>query len=269
MRTVVISGASTGIGRATALHLHGLGFEVLAGVRREGDAPRGTTAVLLDVTDQAAIDALATRVGDGPLAGLVNNAGIALGGPTEYVSLDDWRRQFEVNFFGHVAMTRALIPALRAGGGRIVNIGSIGGRMATPFLGPYAASKFAMHGFSDALRMELHGQGIHVALIEPGSIATEIWRKGDEAFAQTGAELPPELLERYRHDLAGVQKVAQQTASRAIPPEQVAGLVEHALTARRPRARYLAGADARVQALIARLPAGVTDRLVRLAMRRG
>jgi NAD(P)-dependent dehydrogenase (short-subunit alcohol dehydrogenase family) len=144
-----------------------------------------------------------------------------------------------------------------------VNIGSIGGRMATPFLGPYAASKFAMHGFSDALRMELHGQGIHVALIEPGSIATEIWRKGDEAFAQTGAELPPELLERYRHDLAGVQKVAQQTASRAIPPEQVAGLVEHALTARRPRARYLAGADARVQALIARLPAGVTDRLVR------
>ena len=155
--TIIISGASTGIGRATALHLRGLGFEVLAGVRREGDAPPGTTPVVLDVTDQAAIDALAARIGDAPLAGLVNNAGIALGGPTEHLAVDEWRRQFEVNFFGHVAMTRALIPSLRAGRGRIVNMGSIGGQMATPLLGPYAASKFAIHGLSDALRFELRG----------------------------------------------------------------------------------------------------------------
>jgi NAD(P)-dependent dehydrogenase (short-subunit alcohol dehydrogenase family) len=264
--TVVISGASTGIGRATALHLRGLTFEVLAGVRRESDAPDGTTPVLLDVTDQTAIDALAARIAGAPLAGLVNNAGIALGGPTEHVSIDDWRRQFDVNFFGHVAMTRALIPALRAGGGRIVNMGSIGGRMATPFLAPYAASKFALHGFSDALRIELRGQGIHVALIEPGSIATEIWRKGDETFEDIEAALPPELRERYRKGLAGARKATRQTAARAIAPEQVAGVVEHALTARRPKAHYLAGTDARGQALVALLPAPVTDRLVRLAL---
>jgi NAD(P)-dependent dehydrogenase (short-subunit alcohol dehydrogenase family) len=265
--TVVISGASTGIGRATALHLRGLGFEVLAGVRREGDAPAGTTPVILDVTDQAAIDALAARVGDGPLAGLVNNAGIALGGPTEHLAVDEWRRQFDVNFFGHVAMTRALIPALRSGRGRIVNIGSIGGRMATPLLGPYAASKFALHGLSDALRFELRGQGIHVALIEPGSVATEIWRKGDEEFEEIGAQLSPEVRERYGKLLEAVGKVARQTAARAIPAERVAGVVEHALTARRPKAHYLVGADARGTAALAALPAAVTDRLLRLALR--
>lgn len=266
MRTVVISGASTGIGRATALHLRGLGFEVLAGVRREGDAPQGTTAVLLDVTDQAAIDALAARVGDGPLAGLVNNAGIALGGPTEYVSLDDWRRQFEVNFFGHVAMTRALIPALRAGGGRIVNIGSIGGRMATPFLGPYVASKFALHGVSDSLRLELRGQGIHVALIEAGSIATEIWRKGDETFDDVQRNLPQDLRDRYRRGLDGARTLTQETAARGIAPERVAGVVEHALTARRPKGHYLVGADARAAALLAVLPARLADPLLRRAI---
>ena len=265
--TVVISGASTGIGRATALHLRGLGFDVLAGVRREGDAPEGTTPVLLDVTDAAAIDALATRIGGEPLAGLVNNAGIALGGPTEHLSLDEWRRQLDVNFFGHVAVTRALIPALRAGGGRIVNIGSIGGRFAAPFLGPYVASKFAMHGFSDSLRRELRGQGIHVALIEPTTIATEIWRKGDVTFDEIEAGLPPELRERYRKDLDGARKTTRDTAARGIPPERVAGVVEHALTGRRPKAHYLPGPNARAMAFLAVLPAAVSDRLVRLAMR--
>jgi NAD(P)-dependent dehydrogenase (short-subunit alcohol dehydrogenase family) len=264
--TVVISGASTGIGRATALHLRGLGFEVLSGVRREADAPEGTTPVLLDVTDQAAVDALAARVGDGPLAGLVNNAGIAVGGPVEHLAIDEWRRQFEVNLFGHIAMTRALIPALRAGRGRIVNIGSIGGQSALPFVGPYGASKHALRGFSDSLRLELHDQGIHVALLEPGAIATEMWRKGDEAFEEADAHIPRELLARYRKGLDGARKGAQRAARGASPPATVAGVVEHALTARRPKARYLVGADAHVQVAIERLPAAARDRLMRLAL---
>jgi NAD(P)-dependent dehydrogenase (short-subunit alcohol dehydrogenase family) len=264
-RTVVISGASSGIGRATALHLAGLGFDVLAGVRREADAPEGTTPVLLDVTDAAAIAALAQRIGDAPLAGLVNNAGIGLGGPVEHVSDEDWRRQFDVNLFGHVAMCRALIPALRAGRGRIVNMGSIGGRMALPFVAPYTASKFALHAFSDSLRVELRGQGVHVALIEPGAIATEIWRKGAETQDEVEAGLPPELRERYGKGLQGARKATTRAARGAIAPETVARVVEHALTARRRRGRYVVGADARVQALIAHLPAPFTDRLLRLA----
>jgi NAD(P)-dependent dehydrogenase (short-subunit alcohol dehydrogenase family) len=264
--TVVISGASTGIGRATAHHLSGLGFDVLAGVRRESDAPAGTTPVLLDITDAGAIDALATHVGDAPLAGLVNNAGIGFGGPVEHISLDDWRRQFEVNLFGHIAMTRALIPALREGRGRIVNIGSIGGRTALPFAAPYTASKFAMHAFSDSLRVELRAEGIRVALIEPGSIATEIWRKGDDTADRIEAELPPELLERYRKGLDGARRATARAARNAIPPEKVAAVVEHALTARRPRGRYVVGTEARIQALAAHLPAAVTDRLLRLAL---
>jgi len=264
--TVVISGASSGIGRATALHLRALGFDVLAGVRREGDAPEGTTPVLLDVSDAAAIEAVASRVGDAPLAGLVNNAGIAVGGPVEHVALEDWRRQFEVNLFGHIAMTRALIPALRAGRGRIVNIGSIGGRAALPFVSPYTASKFAMHAFSDSLRIELHQQGIRVALIEPGSIATEIWRKGDESFDAIEAELSPSVRERYRKGLDGARRQAGLAARHAIAAEKVAGVVEHALTARRPRGRYVVGTDARIQALAVHLPAAVTDRLLRLAL---
>jgi NAD(P)-dependent dehydrogenase (short-subunit alcohol dehydrogenase family) len=264
--TVVISGASTGIGRATALHLRALGFDVLAGVRRAADAPEGTTAVLLDVTDASAIDALAARIGDGPLAGLVNNAGIGLGGPIEYLPLDDWRRQFEVNLFGHIAASRALIPALRNGKGRIVNIGSIGGRQALPFLAPYAASKFAMHAFSDSLRLELHAQGIHVALIEPGAIATEIWRKGGDTQDEVEAALSTELRERYAKGLRGARKATEQAARQAIAPEKVAGVVEHALTARRPKARYLVGSAAHIQALLAHLPAPVTDRLLRLVL---
>jgi NAD(P)-dependent dehydrogenase (short-subunit alcohol dehydrogenase family) len=263
--TVVISGASTGIGRATALHLRGLGFDVLAGVRREADAPDQTTPVLLDVTDAGAIDALAERIGDGPLAGLVNNAGIGIGGPVEHIAIDDWRAQFEVNLFGHVAMTRALLPALRAGSGRIVNIGSIGGRQALPLVSPYSASKFAMHGFSDSLRLEVRRQGVHVALVEPGAIATEIWRKADESFESIEGDLPAALAARYRKELDGARKASDRAARHAIPAEKVAGVVAHALTARRPRARYVVGADARGQALIERLPAPARDRLLRLA----
>jgi NAD(P)-dependent dehydrogenase (short-subunit alcohol dehydrogenase family) len=263
--TVIISGASTGIGRATALHLAKRGFDVLAGVRDEADAPEGTTAVLLDVTDSAAIAALAARIAGSPLAGLVNNAGIAAGGPVEHVSLEDWRRQFDVNLFGHVEMTRALLPALRSGTGRIVNIGSIGGRQAVPFVAPYSASKFALHAFSDSLRLELHAQGVHVALVEPGAIATPIWRKGDDSLDEIEAGMAPAMTERYRKGLDGTRKATARAVRHATEPQKVAEVVAHALTARRPRARYVVGPDARGQALVERLPVAVRDRLLRLA----
>lgn len=263
--TVVISGASTGIGRATALRLAAGGYDVLAGVRRAGEAPEGAEPVLLDVTDAAAIDELTQRIGDRPLAGLVNNAGIGVGGPVEHIALDDWRRQFEVNLFGHVAMTRALLPALRAGNGRVVNIGSIGGRQALPLLSPYAASKFAIRGFNDSLRLEVRRQGVRVALVEPGAIATEIWRKADESFEEIDGELPPGVAARYRRDLDGARKASRRAARHATPADKVAAAVEHALSARRPRAHYMVGADARGQALIERLPASARDRLIRLA----
>ena len=263
--TVIVSGASTGIGRATAQHLSGLGFDVLAGVRREGDAPGGTTPVLLDVTDAAAVDALAQRMGGAPLAGLVNNAGVALGGPIEHLGVDGWRRQFDVNLFGHIAVSRALLPALRAGRGRIVNVGSIGGRMALPFVAPYTASKFALRAFSDSLRLEVRAQGIHVALLEPGSIATPIWDKGQATQQEVEDELAPELRERYAKGLEGARKQTARAARDAIAPEKVAAVVEQALTGRRPRAHYVIGREAKAQALLAHLPAPVTDRLLRLA----
>ena len=184
--TVVITGASTGIGRATALRLARAGFDVLAGVRREEDgaALRGEDGriepVLVDVTDAGQVAGLAARVGGAPLAGLVNNAGIAVAGPLEGIPLDDVRRQYEVNVFGLLAVTQALLQSIRAGHGRIVNIGSIGGRINTPFVGPYSSSKAAVRSLSAALRRELRPWDIRVALVEPGALDTPIWRKGEE-----------------------------------------------------------------------------------------
>ena len=186
---VVITGASTGIGHASALHLASLGFKVFAGVRRDEDADRlravangSIEPVHIDVTDQASIDAAAGRVREatgGSIAGLVNNAGIAVPGPLEHLPVDEFRRQLEVNVTGQVAVTQAFLPMLRPSRGRIVNIGSIGGRVAAPMLGPYAASKHAMEGLTDSLRRELRPSGIEVSIIRPGPIATEIWERGN------------------------------------------------------------------------------------------
>lgn len=265
--TVVVTGASTGIGRATSQLLAGRGFTVVAGVRKDADA-RAISApriepVLVDVTDPDGIAALRARLEGRPISGLVNNAGVTVNGPIEYLELDELRRQFEVNLFGHVAVTQALLPGLRAAKGRIVNIGSIGGRTALPFIGAYTASKFAMHGLSDSLRLELAPAGIHVALVEPGSIDTEIWRKGIEDGERQVQELTPEQEERYGDRLRKMDKVGRRTAKMAIAPEKAAKVVAHALTARRPRARYLVGVDARVQSAVGRLPAAMSDRVLR------
>jgi NAD(P)-dependent dehydrogenase (short-subunit alcohol dehydrogenase family) len=284
----LITGASTGIGRATALRLASTGWTVLAGVRGEeaGERLRADAGgdarmipVALDVTDPAQVAAAAERVrelaGDrngaagpgsrGGLDGLVNNAGIVVGGPLEVVSGEELRTQFEVNVFGQVAVTRALLPALRAAGGRIVFVSSIGGRVATPFIAPYAASKYAIEAIADALRVELHRSRVRVALVEPGSVATPIWDKGRDAAAS--GTLPPELEDAYAGVIPAMEKVLEDTASRGVPPEVVAETIERALTSPRHRARYLVGRDARIQLLVRRLlPDLAFDRLIRRVM---
>jgi NAD(P)-dependent dehydrogenase (short-subunit alcohol dehydrogenase family) len=180
---VVITGTSTGIGRATAVRLAGMGFRVFAGVRKPADADElaqtpGITPLIIDVTDPAIVSAaaetVASQTGSAGLRGLVNNAGITVPGPLEFLPLDDLRRQLEVNVIGPIAVTQAFLPLLRRGRGRIINIGSIGGKMSMPFLGAYHVSKFGMEALSDSLRQELRPWGIRVSLVEPGGVSTPL-----------------------------------------------------------------------------------------------
>jgi NAD(P)-dependent dehydrogenase (short-subunit alcohol dehydrogenase family) len=267
-RRVLITGASSGIGEASALRLARAGWRVLAGVRVAADGDRLRAAggeqlepVTIDVTEPATIAAVADRLGDEPLGALVNNAGTALAMPLEFLPLDQLRRQLEVNLVGHLAVTQALLPNLRAARGRIVNVGSIAGRSALPFLGAYAASKHALEAFTDSLRVELRPFGIAVTVIEPGTIATPIWRKGGERFQELAAELPPELARLYGERMAAFREAAAAAGRRAEPADDVAIVVERALTAERPKARYVVGRDARRRAWVERLPAGLRDRV--------
>jgi NAD(P)-dependent dehydrogenase (short-subunit alcohol dehydrogenase family) len=276
--TVVITGASTGIGRACALHLDSLGFDLFAGVRKPEDGERLAAEgserlrpLQLDITDAAQVEAAAREVGeavgDRGLAGLVNNAGIAVAAPLEFIPIDELRRQLEVNLIGQVAITQALLPLLRRGKGRVVNIGSIGGRVALPFAGPYAASKFALEALTDSLRRELRGAGVEVSIVRPGGIATPIWDRGLDTANRMRAELPPEAESLYGRALDATTSVAEDIGRNGLPPEAVAKVVEHALTARRPRTRYLVGRDAKMRAALAKvLPDRVFDRMIARAM---
>jgi NAD(P)-dependent dehydrogenase (short-subunit alcohol dehydrogenase family) len=272
--TALITGASTGIGRATVLRLAASGWTVLAGVRKTADGEAltdaGGTRVLpveLDVTDAAQIARAAERVDEiapGGLDALVNNAGSVVVGPLELLSLDDLRRQFDVNFFAHVAVTQALIPALRRARGRVVLISSVGGLVTTPYMGPYHASKYALEAAGNSLRMELARSHVQVALVEPGSVATPIWEKHRDGG---DFDVPEELREQYGHVPAAMAKALQNTARRGIPAERVAQTIERALTSRRMRARYLVGRDAHVMVWASRLlPDLVFDRVVRRAV---
>src|SRR4051794_4747206 len=269
MSTVLITGASRGIGRATALALDRRGLEVIAGVRStdaaeqlRAEASERLRTVELDVTDTGSIRAAAEGVGP-RLDALVNNAGIAVGGVVEALPIEELRQQLEINVVGQVAVTQALLPALRAARGRIVFISSVSGRVSSPALTPYTASKFALEAIADGLRVELRHWGIDVVLIEPGSIDTDIWREGERQLATGVAAMTEEHRQLYARLLSGTRKVITSTAKRAAPVEQVVKVVENAVTTSRPRVRYVVGADARVQiALRSLLPDRAFDTLV-------
>jgi NAD(P)-dependent dehydrogenase (short-subunit alcohol dehydrogenase family) len=272
--TVVITGASTGIGEACALRLDRQGWRVFAGVRKEADgaklkqqASERLTPILIDVTNesqvQQAAQAVRSAVGEAGLQGLVNNAGVSINGPLEFLTSDDIRQQLEVNVVGQMGVTRAFLPLIRSGKGRIVNIGSIGGKVATPFLGPYCASKHAMEALSDSLRQELRPWGIHVSLVEPGAIATEIWQKGQSQADDLQKNMPEEAMMLYGKAFNALRDVAREFEAAGIPADRVARSVEHALTASRPRTRYIVGFDATVQRLLRSLvPDRVRDGIV-------
>jgi NAD(P)-dependent dehydrogenase (short-subunit alcohol dehydrogenase family) len=273
-RAVVVTGASSGIGEASALKLATVGFDVFAGVRKEADGERlrsesGSKVVPLsiDVTDQDSIRTAAAQVteavGERGLAGLVNNAGVAISGPLEFIPIEELRQQIEINLIGQVAVTQAFLGLIRAGRGRIVNVSSIGGRIALPFAGPYAASKFGIEAISDSLRRELRPWGIEVSVIEPGSVATKIWDKGTAKARELSESLPAEGMELYGGAIAKMQKLAAETAARGMPPEEVAEDVIHALTSAKPKTRYLVGRDAKMRARVSALVSDRTfDRLV-------
>jgi NAD(P)-dependent dehydrogenase (short-subunit alcohol dehydrogenase family) len=263
---VLVTGSSTGIGKACALTLAKNGFVVLAGVRREEDgrnleaaAGGNLRGILLDIADPDSVSAAAGKigeiVGEAGLAGIVNNAGIGVHGPIEFLSREDWRKQFDVNVFGHADVTRAFLPLVRKyvarqgpGAGRIVFIGSIAGRVSLPIMGPYCASKHAIAGLAGSLRLELYGQGIHVCLIEPGAIQSEIWRKAHEYAATIKADAPAREL--YGKSIDGTVSASLDSAKNAIPADVVARLVWGCMTSRKPPLRRTVGRDAKFAAFV-------------------
>jgi NAD(P)-dependent dehydrogenase (short-subunit alcohol dehydrogenase family) len=269
-KSVVITGASTGIGRACAIHLAKAGFRVFAGVRKaqDGEALRAECGdalvpIEIDVTDAATIAAAARTVraelaGRG-LDGLVNNAGIAIPAPVEHVAADVLRRQFDVNVFGQIAVTQAFLPLIRRARGRIVNMGSVGAHITVPFGGALCATKSAFKSLTDALRLELHPFGIHVALVEPGAIHTPAVDKTLGDVDGLIRALPPEGAARYGDKLREFTRRAHAREINGSPPEVVAAAVFHALTARRPRVGYSVGRDAR---LLVTLPRLLPDRML-------
>ncbi|GIG23636.1 short-chain dehydrogenase [Cellulomonas chitinilytica] len=275
MRSVVVTGASTGIGRAITAALVAARFHVWATVRRPEDAASllaehgdAVTTLLVDITDEVAVHAAGEQVRSaGPLYALVNNAGAALPGPLEHLPLDVLRRQLEVNLVAQLSVTQAMLPALRASrdagrDARIVMIGSIGGRIAGPVLGAYNAAKFGVVGLTGSLRAELSPWGIRVLLVEPGAIATPIWSRGAAAGQVVADAMPPDAIERYRGQIDRAMANARRSAVRGAPPERVADVVVRALLDRNPAPRRVVGRDARlVAALVRVLPHRVVYRL--------
>jgi NAD(P)-dependent dehydrogenase (short-subunit alcohol dehydrogenase family) len=276
MRNVLVTGTSTGIGRATALRLDASGWRVFAAVRDPADGERlreegsdRIAPVILDVTDGDQIAAAAERVAgeaEGGLHGLVNNAGVAIPGPLETIPIEDFRRQLEVNLVAYVAVTQAMLPAVRRAEGRIVFLSSIGGRIAFPFAGAYHAAKFGTEAIGDVFRQELSPWGLRVSIVEPGSIDTPIWDRGERKAEEVETRSPKtELL--YGSAIERFRQAVRKTAERGIGPEKVAEAIAHALESDRPRSRYLVGLDARVQARIKPLiPSSLFDRIVARGM---
>ena len=272
-QAVLVTGSAKGIGAAVTERLAELGFLVFAGVRKHADAdrwrrewPGQVEPVLLDVTSTdtivAAVRHIEETLGDRVLYGLVNNAGIAVAGPIEFLPVDELRRQIEVNVIGQIAVTQAVLPLLRISRGRIVNIGSISGRSALPLTGAYAASKFALEALTDSMRVELMPAGIDVSIIEPGVIATPIWETSLKHADEMIKRMPVAAFEYYGRVIEAARARALDGGQKGLPPRAVADVVVHALTARKPRTRYLVGKDARLRMLFQRLPDRVRDRII-------
>jgi NAD(P)-dependent dehydrogenase (short-subunit alcohol dehydrogenase family) len=273
---MVVTGASTGIGTATARELAARGYHVLAGVRREHDADtiraEGIEPVILDITRPEHIAALVDRLTADPhgrpLRALVNNAGISVNAPAEALPLDEWRRLFEVNLFGHVAITQALLPFLHRSHGRIVNISSVGGKVALPTYGAYAGAKFALEAVSDSLRRELAPHGVQVVVVEPGAVKTEMADRGAATATGLAERMSPEHQRRYGGLVQAVVAHSLAFTRKGLPAAKAGVIVADAATARRPRTRYAVGRDAALLTRLARvLPDRVLDRVTAANLR--
>jgi NAD(P)-dependent dehydrogenase (short-subunit alcohol dehydrogenase family) len=273
---VVVTGASTGIGRATALLLDKKGYRVFAGVRKDEDAKSLKEAgsdllkpIKIDVTKGRSIATAARNVkralGDEGLVGLVNNAGVGGGGPVEFIPIDDFRNTLEVNVVGQVAVTQAFLPLIRKAKGTVVFIASIGGRIAAPFLSPYNASKFAVEALGDSLRREVLPWGIDVVVVEPGTIATEIWSKGKDALADTTEVMSPDAVRLYGPQLqAWAKSFMGEGDTQGISPDKVARVIHKGIAKDKPKPRYLVGTDAKIGAKMnAVVPTRTFDKMAR------
>jgi len=276
-KIVLITGASTGIGKATALHLDHLGFRVFAGVRRESDgqalvdsaSPR-LSHILLDVTDAdsiaAAVEEVTGRTG-GELFGLINNAGLSMNGPLELVELSEIKKLMEVNVIGLLAVTKALIPLLRKGKGRLINISSGHGLLAIPDKSVYAASKFAVQAISDSLRVELRPFGVSVSNLVVGKVDTAVLGKILAEREDMVKASDPNIVELYRPLFEFFDGEVKNLPG--IPPDEVGNIVAQALTSERPKGEYLVGPGARKMKNLARLPRGLRDRMMCQALCKG
>lgn len=272
----LVTGASTGIGYACAAALAEKGYHVFAGVRNEADGERiraesggKLDPLLLDVTNpghiEEALNHVTAAVGDAGLHGLVNNAGIAMAGPLEFIPLDAFDHQMNVNVRGLLAVTQAFLPLLRKASGRLCFISSTNGFLAPPFMGPYSASKFAVEALGDSFRAELAPWNIRVSLVQPGAIQTPIWEKSKRENEVLLGRMPGECLELYGKAIEVMRREAGKMEGRAVPAKEVADCVVHALTAKRPKTRYLCGGGARLEWIVARwLPDRWRDRLIRM-----
>jgi NAD(P)-dependent dehydrogenase (short-subunit alcohol dehydrogenase family) len=273
MKSVVVTGSSTGIGWGIAKVLIGKGFRVFGSVRKAEDGERlrkefGPNFVPLyfDVTDAAAVakgaDQVAAALGGEMLSGLVNNAGIAVAGPLLYVKIDEFRHQIEVNLTGQLIVTQAFAPLLGADRsrkgepGRIVMISSVGGKNASPFVGPYNASKFALEGLSESLRRELMLFGIDVIIVAPGSVATPIWDKAEKLDLAQYDNTP------YMKPLATVKDFMLGLGRKGYPPEKLGEAVYTALTVAKPKTRYQVSPQPVLDFLQVALPKRLVDRVV-------
>lgn len=261
LRHVIVTGTASGIGRATTLLLAQRGFRVFAAVRKKQDVEAwhqasidGVEPLQLEVTDRDSIAAALGRVEES-LAGktldaIVNNAGIAVTCPLEFVDLDAMRMQFEVNVFGVAAVTRCFLPLIRRPGGRVVNVSSGAGKIAPPLLGPYAASKHALEAMSDVLRLELRRQGIAVSVIEPGYIESAMHEKNQSAARELLESLSAEARQKYGRAIERLRENDDRQSARAAPAVAVAEAIHLALTARRPRTRYPVTREAKLLAWV-------------------